>query len=73
MDASVSVNLDMDVNCALNIKPREHRLNFHNAVEGDGPHAAKLSGVTGVDIGIWSDGLVLGGDEFLKRSIRTIA
>ena len=73
MDALVSVNLDVDVNRALNIKPREHRLHFHNAVEGDGPHATKSSGDTGVDVGIWSDGLVFGGDEFFKRSVRTIA
>ncbi len=68
----VGVHLSVDVDRALDVEAREDGLHLHHAVGVRGPHSAEPGRVACVEVEVWADGLVEGGDELFERSVGVV-
>lgn len=58
---------------ALDVEAREDALHLHHAVGVRGPHAAQPGRVAGVEVEVWTDGLVEGGDELFEGGVGVVS
>jgi hypothetical protein len=67
----VGMDLNVDVNCVLNVEPRENSLHLHHSICVSRPHSSKKRSVTRMQVGMCYVSDVELCEKFFEWGVRT--